>query len=276
MKQKERRTGAGLFSICLVLGAAGTTAAQTPVSSVDQSPVERDPATILSGSCPVPVVDTGPSDLVNGCCHGPTLFDPDGLADDFSVPDLGGTSFSCIRVEFGVQPGYLPTFDTMRIRIYPAPGGLPALGNFNAAAPVFDRAYTVAGGDLIVTDTGVDFNPQLDVIDFDGVGPSFDLGPGDYALHVTFPGSEKSVASWLTAVPNGSECAVFWGPVNFLNPSDLCVTFGTSVFESLSFNLMEGGEDVPALSPISVALLTVVIGAVLILALRSRLSASSG
>lgn len=163
----------------------------------------------------------------------------DGITDDFV--NLGPATNFC-TIGFNFAHGGLPVsqFQVVLIRIYSLGAtGIPGLGNFGSAVPVFEQTYRIAAGTLIATDTGDDIG-SYDVISYRAMGTTFDLGVGAFAIHISFPdwiGGLTGDGFWMTAPQSGSsECSHLWGSSATM-PLDLC-TAGMPEAQNLDVRLI--------------------------------------
>ena len=190
---------------------------------------------IACSSCNAMLYDNGAFDSVNGIrpFGGPPDWTNDGVVDEFTLvaPD---TEFCSIKFNM-LETLSNGDITDVRIRIFPAPAGIAALGDFNLATPVFDQTYDVASGTLVMTDTGADAF-GFDHVDYEAIGTNADIGPGTFALHLSFPSNVNNGGFWSTAPTAGgtSDCAHTWGPNVAL--TDLCISNGPE-FENLAFEL---------------------------------------
>lgn len=192
--------------------------------------------------CPAPLVyDNGHWTGVNG--GRPTAgWSLAGCIDDFVVPgsDFGGTSFSCVQVEFAVDTH--PPTTAWNLRIYDlndvdgqggGDGTIAGLGDFNLAVPKCFLTYSLSDGSLIISDAH-DCGFLRCIYDIDGVGEVCDLDPGHYGFHIMFADAGDD-GFWLTAPQDESECLAVWGPaVPF--PADFCQGVGPA-FHNMHFNM---------------------------------------
>lgn len=181
----------------------------------------------LTISCPV--FDNGVADLVQGVRPGLGWTEA-GVADDFDL--LAGESIIAkIRVD---MLGFFGSgnLETMRVRIFSNPAGLLNLGSFAEAVPVYDQTFSVANGNLSISDTGLDLQ-NFDLLRLEATGPVVDLGPGSFALHLGFPGSPDGY--WATSGADASDCAIIWGSASAVDlPVEACGGFD---YTQMSFTL---------------------------------------
>jgi hypothetical protein len=181
-------------------------------------------------ACEPLIYDNGDFDLVSGVQ--PTAgWTENGIIDDMTLPQIGGTAFSCFTADFFTIFGD-GNLETMRLRIYDLPpGGIPALGDFNLEVPIYDTTVSVAAGTLQHVDTGADAF-GYDLVRLIAEVPPADIGAGHFGVHLTFPG-DGVTGFWATAPNSPTDCSHVWGLTNTL-PEDICPNLGED-FRNLAF-----------------------------------------
>jgi hypothetical protein len=185
------------------------------------------------------VWDNGIADGTNGWAPS-AGWDPSGVADDFSLT-AGNTTISGMHVEQvdGTFDLGIPdtVIEAMQIRIYE---GSVAGINFDTSVPVFQHTYTRASGDLVVSDSGQDIFSR-DLLYMDVSGPEVDLGPGDFAVMVNYPGFNvpNSDSFWATsAAVCVGECPAVIGPGGVNSPLINDLAWNLSIPEPASLALL--------------------------------------
>ncbi len=239
-----------IVTVCVVVGVMALGAYATDPYSTDlggNGIAVYDVFTNSGGPLEGVIVwDNGVANGINGVRPTPE-WDPSGLIDNFSF-SAGNSAFNAMRVEMidGTFPQGTPDtlITAMRLQVFEMPaGGMGALLH-GVDAPVFDRTYTRASGDLTVSDSGQDmFN--RDLLYLDVLGPAEDLGPGAFVAFVNFPGTGPEDTFWAYSdhpFTGGVDDARVFGPgVNssFSTPSDLAWTL--SIPEPASLALLAFG-----------------------------------
>ena len=161
-----------------------------------------------SRSCDEMVYDNGVCDGVNGTR--PTVgWNDTGVLVDLTVPQGGNPMmFSCFHME--ILNNTATQMPSLQLRIYALPTNsiVVDLPSFAAATPLFDYTYTVASGELVITDREECY-PGIPAEDYDASGPAYTFDPGSYAALVTFPGS-GAINFWASAVQIG-DLSYVWG-----------------------------------------------------------------
>ena len=196
--------------------------------------VVSDAVLAAGGPIPTPcdplIYDNGEFDLINGMQ--PALgWTDDGIIDDMTLPQLGGTGYTCFSADFFTIFGD-GNLATMRLRIYALPaGGIPALGFFPLTVPIADYTVSVDVGNLQHIDTGVDI-AGFDVVRLVATLPLLDIGAGHFGVHLMFPGTGFA-GWWATAPIFASDCSHTWGPTSPM-PGSICDVNGQA-YTNLAF-----------------------------------------
>lgn len=194
-------------------------------------------ANAICTNCDTVIVDNGAAGTTLGAGMG-VAWSTTGVMDEFSLTEPN-TDFCTIQFTL-LRDITVEDFQAVRVRIYDlGAGSIATLGDFDVTTPVFDHTYQASDGTLAITDTGTDVM-GYDVLRYEAVGRSADLGPGNFGLHLTFPGVVFGDGFWAPAPTAGTgQCAFEWGE-GVMTPNDLCTDpMGGLQFENLAFELRD-------------------------------------
>ncbi len=189
-------------------------------------------------NCTSEIVNNGTYTMVTSTIALTGQWDQHGLLDDVTL-SAPNTQSCKVEAYFSHQPGSLQ-FQRMRVRLYDiSGGGIAGLGPFDSAVPLFDTTYQTSDSTLVITDTGDVGGLGFTVLRYEAIETSFDPGPGNYGLFITFPDAFSDIGTWENSVPTGgsTECVHGWGtgePV----PLSACSFFGGPNYENAAFRLL--------------------------------------